>query len=315
MTEQPLVSVLMTTYNREQYLPEAIESVLASCYKNFELIIVDDNSNDGTLNIAKAYETKDKRIKVYVNENHLGDYANRNQAASYAGGKYLKFVDSDDYIYPEGLGVLVKIMEQFPDAGWGICSLKPTTYINRPYPFELTPKQAYEFSYLGPGLFSTPPLCVIIKREIFQKADGFINDRMVGDLELWHRLAQKHNVVLIQDGIVWNREHRHNTRESRDYRKYLNTYERIKINYLTHENCHLQSKQLKKIFKKRKIGLLNQAIYCLWKMNFRFSYGFLQLLVINFIYPKTKKSGEFKSVQPNLQKFKPRSYTPKINSK
>lgn len=221
MTEHPLVSVLMTTYNREQYLPEAIESVLASCYKNFELIIVDDNSNDGTLNIAKAYETKDKRIKVYVNENHLGDYANRNQAASYAGGKYLKFVDSDDYIYPEGLGVLVKIMEQFPDAGWGICSLKPTTYINRPYPFELTPKQAYEFSYLGPGLFSTPPLCVIIKREIFQKADGFINDRMVGDLELWHRLAQKHNVVLIQDGIVWNREHHHNNRESRDYRKYL----------------------------------------------------------------------------------------------
>ncbi len=88
MTEQPLVSVLMTPYNREQYLPEAIESVLDSCYKNFELIIVDDNSNDGTLNIAKAYETKDKRIKVYVNENHLGDYANRNQAASYAGGKY-----------------------------------------------------------------------------------------------------------------------------------------------------------------------------------------------------------------------------------
>ncbi len=62
MSEYPLVSVLMTTYNREQYLPEAIESVLSSCYKNFELIIVDDKSNDDTPNIAKAYELKDKRV-------------------------------------------------------------------------------------------------------------------------------------------------------------------------------------------------------------------------------------------------------------
>ncbi len=263
MTEYPLVSVLMTTYNREQFLPEAIESVLSSCYKNFELIIVDDKSNDGTPNIAKAYELKDKRIKVYINETHLGDYGNRNRAASYAGGKYLKFVDSDDYIYPEGLSVLVKTMERFQDAGWGICSLKPNTYINRPYPFELTPKQAYEFSYLGPGLFSTPPLCVIIKREVFERLGGFITHRMVGDLELWHRLGQKHNVVLMQDGIVWNREHHHQNRESRDYRKYLNTYERIKIDYLNHEDCHLQTEQVKEIFKKRKAGLLNQAIYYL----------------------------------------------------
>jgi len=304
----------MTTYNREQYLPEAIESVLTSCYENFELIIVDDNSDDGTVNIAKAYELKDRRVKVYSNENHLGDYANRNKAASYARGKYLKFVDSDDYIYPKGLSIMVKSMEEFPNAGWGICSLKQNTYINKPYPFELSPKQAYEFSYLGPGLFSTPPLCVIIKRDLFLNIGGFISHRMVGDLELWHRLGQKHNVVLMQDGIVWNREH-HNNRESKDYRKYLNTYERIKIHYLTHKNCHLQNEQVRKIFMQRKKGLLNQAIYYLWKMNFRFSYGFLQLLVINFIYPKTKKSGEFKSVQPNLQKFKPRSYTPKINSK
>jgi glycosyltransferase involved in cell wall biosynthesis len=290
MTEQPLVSVLMTTYNREQYLVEAIESILASCYKNFELIIVDDHSNNNTAGIAKAYELRDKRIKVYINATHLGDYANRNQAASYASGKYLKYVDSDDYIYPHGLSVLVNAMEEFPGAGWGICSLKPNTYINHPYPFELTPKKAYEFSYLGPGLFSTPPLCVIIKRDVFLKVGGFLPHRMVADLELWHRLAQKHNVVLMQDGIVWIRQHHHN-REMKDYRKYLNTYERIKINYLTHENCALQPEQVKKILKQRKKGLLNQVFYYLWKMNFRFSYGFLQLLVINFTHPKNKKSG------------------------
>ena len=64
----PLVSVLMTAYNREKYISEAIESVLASTYTNFELIIVDDCSTDNTLAIAKSYEKNDARIKVYLNE-------------------------------------------------------------------------------------------------------------------------------------------------------------------------------------------------------------------------------------------------------
>ena len=66
--DSPLVSVLMTAYNREKYIAEAIESVLASTYTNFELIIVDDCSTDKTVEIAKSYEVKDNRIKVYIND-------------------------------------------------------------------------------------------------------------------------------------------------------------------------------------------------------------------------------------------------------
>ncbi|MBN2662839.1 MAG: glycosyltransferase family 2 protein, partial [Bacteroidales bacterium] len=100
MQNNPFVSVLMTAYNREKYIAEAIESVIASTYQNWELIIVDDGSKDKTVEIAKQYEAKDPRIKVYINEKNLGDYPNRNKAASYAKGKYLKFVDADDLIYP-----------------------------------------------------------------------------------------------------------------------------------------------------------------------------------------------------------------------
>ena len=89
MNIQPLVSVLMTSYNRENYIAEAIESVLASTYKNFELIIVDDRSKDRTVEIARSYESKDDRVKVYINEKNLGDYPNRNKAASYAKGFYI----------------------------------------------------------------------------------------------------------------------------------------------------------------------------------------------------------------------------------
>ena len=89
----------MTAYNRQDYIAEAIESVLASTYKNFELIISDDCSSDQTLEIARGFALKDERIKVFVNEKNLGDYPNRNKAASYARGKYIQYIDSDDLLH------------------------------------------------------------------------------------------------------------------------------------------------------------------------------------------------------------------------
>lgn len=75
---RPLVSVLMTAYNRDKFIAEAIESVLASSFKDLELIIVDDCSTDKTLDIAKTFQQIDTRIKVFRNEENLGDYTNRN---------------------------------------------------------------------------------------------------------------------------------------------------------------------------------------------------------------------------------------------
>ena len=75
--------------------------MLASSYQDWELIIVDDVSTDTSAAIAKSYEKKDARIKVYVNEQtNLGDYPNRNKAASYAKGKYIKYLDADDIDIP-----------------------------------------------------------------------------------------------------------------------------------------------------------------------------------------------------------------------
>ena len=93
----------MTEFKRDNFIKEAIESVLNSTYQNFELIIVDDASTDQTVSIAKEFALRDQRIKVYVNDQNLGDYPNRNKAASYAIGKYIKYLDSDDRIKPAGL--------------------------------------------------------------------------------------------------------------------------------------------------------------------------------------------------------------------
>ncbi len=110
-TDTALVSILMTAYNRERYITEAIESVIGSTYQNWELIIVDDVSKDDTVSIAKSYAAEDARIKVHVNENNLGDYPNRNRAVSYASGEYIMFCDSDDKLFPERITKILSIIE------------------------------------------------------------------------------------------------------------------------------------------------------------------------------------------------------------
>ncbi len=203
--EQPLVSVLMTTYNREKYLAAAIESVLASTYENWELLVVDDQSKDSSVEIAQSYAAKDPRIKSIINEKNLGDYPNRNMAASLASGKYLKYVDADDMIYPTGLQVMVDSMEKFPEAGWGLSSLPQDKF--RMYPFMLTGREAYYRHYFEQQLFHKAPLSAIIRKDTFENVGGFTGRRYLGDFEMWHLLAINSPVVLMPQGVVWYREH------------------------------------------------------------------------------------------------------------
>ena len=243
----PLVSILMTAFNREKYIAFAIGSVLASTYSNFELIIVDDASTDETVKVAKEYAAKDERIKVYVNEKNLGDYPNRNKAASLATGKYLKYVDSDDYIYPNGLEIMVRNMEQFPAAGFGLCSLEPDS--EKPFPFMLHPKESYEYHFFGPGLFHKGPLTAIFLKSAFDEMDGFKEQRMISDTDMWHKIALKYPVVLMPRGIVWQRIHE--KQELTDAHEYILDEAKIKWNYLLDPECPLVNKQIRQIRKMR----------------------------------------------------------------
>lgn len=199
----PMVSVLMTSYNREQYVAEAIESVLTSTFKEFELIIVDDASTDGTVDIARKY-LSDPRVKVYVNEQNVGDYPNRNRAASIATGKYLKYCDSDDIIYPFGLEYMVETMERFPEAALGIG--RPPS-LEGPYPIQVQPEQAYREHFLGSGLLLAGPSGCIIRTEVFRALNGFSGKRFAGDTQMWLRIAEKYPVVKMMSDLIWWRIH------------------------------------------------------------------------------------------------------------
>jgi len=258
-TEKPLVSVLMTTYNREKYLTQAVESVLASTYSHFELIIVDDQSKDRSLEIAKELAMKDNRIKVVLNEKNLGDYPNRNKAASLAKGKYLKYVDADDLIYPVGLEVLVSGMERFPEAGFGLGSLPQDKF--RIFPFMLSPEEAYQRHYFKEQLFHKAPLSAIIRKDVFDATGGFTGRRYLGDFEMWHILAARFPVVLMPHGIVWYREHEEQEMQNNRTNlaipfKYLQCSEEM----INHENCPLNTEDRSKALQKIH---WNQARYIL----------------------------------------------------
>ncbi len=100
---QPLVSVIMPTYNAQRYLSESINSVIAQTYNNWELLITDDCSSDDTLTIAKKYAETDPRIKLFKQQQNQGAGAARNNSIMNANGKYIAFLDADDLWLPEKL--------------------------------------------------------------------------------------------------------------------------------------------------------------------------------------------------------------------
>lgn len=108
---QPLISVITPAYNAEKFIGETIESVLAQTYKNWEMIIVDDQSKDGTVACVEKYQQKDRRIKLVVLETNSGSAVARNKAMEIAEGRYIAFLDSDDLWLPEKLEVQLAFMQ------------------------------------------------------------------------------------------------------------------------------------------------------------------------------------------------------------
>tara|TARA_B100000941_G_scaffold91266_1_gene63239 strand:- start:4036 stop:4920 length:885 start_codon:yes stop_codon:yes gene_type:complete len=238
----------MTVYNRSLFIEESIKSVIKSSYKNWELIIVDDQSSDGSVAIAKQYEAINPRIKVFINKQNLGDYPNRNRAAIYAKGKYLKYLDSDDLIYTHGLEVMVNAMEKFPDAGFGFCAQKPEMTI--PYPFIVSQNQAYKQEFLGNGFFKTGPSGTIIRRDAFEAVGGLSRTRYVGDYDSWLKLSQRYSVVVMHPGLIWWRMHDgQEYKKGQGFEKYLKATTAVQLKYLFDEHCPLNASERKLAFK------------------------------------------------------------------
>ena len=114
----PLVSVIMSVYNGEKYLVQAIDSILNQTYQNFEFIIIDDCSTDNSSHILQEYAQKDSRIKIIKKEKNIGIKGfieNLNLGISIAKGKYIARMDADDISLPERFQKQVDFLENNPE--------------------------------------------------------------------------------------------------------------------------------------------------------------------------------------------------------
>ncbi len=110
--KEPLVSVIMSVYNTEEYLNKSISSVINQKYKNIEFIIINNGSTDCSLENIKFFIEKDSRIILINNEKNVLLSESRNQALDICNGKYVYIVDSDDYIESDTIDMCVKIAEK-----------------------------------------------------------------------------------------------------------------------------------------------------------------------------------------------------------
>lgn len=106
------ISVIIPIYNVEKYLAQCLDSVIQQSHKNLEILCIDNCSTDSSYEIAQEYAKKDPRITVVQNETNMGLPVSRNVGASMAQGKYLYFLDSDDWIEPDTLEVMVQTAEE-----------------------------------------------------------------------------------------------------------------------------------------------------------------------------------------------------------
>lgn len=110
---KPLISVVLSAYNAEKYIYEAIESILNQTYTNFELIIINDGSSDNTEEVILSF--KDPRIRYIKNKQNRGLIYSLNRGLSEAQGKYIARMDADDYSLPERFAKQVKFLEENSD--------------------------------------------------------------------------------------------------------------------------------------------------------------------------------------------------------
>ncbi|MBD5132890.1 MAG: glycosyltransferase [Clostridiales bacterium] len=109
---QPLVSVIVPVYNVEKYLARCLDSIVGQTYRNLEIILVNDGSTDRSGEICLQYAQSDPRIRLFTQENQ-GQSAARNVGLDHMKGEYIHFVDSDDYISPQIIEILLDKLLQY----------------------------------------------------------------------------------------------------------------------------------------------------------------------------------------------------------
>lgn len=193
----PKISVIMSTFNRANLLPRAIDSVLNQTFKDFEFIIINDGSEDETAEILKNYAQKDKRIIILDNNGHKGLVYGLNRALKIARGTYIARMDDDDRSLPERFECQINYLEEHPN----VTVVGTAVYLdNNNDPLEYTtagssdPKEANIISYIQ---VPTMQPTTLIRHDFIKKHHIRYNPKYPSaeDTHFWYLIARKGGII------------------------------------------------------------------------------------------------------------------------
>jgi glycosyltransferase involved in cell wall biosynthesis len=212
------VSVIIPAYNCARYVAEAIDSVLAQTYQDFEIVVVDDESTDDTGDVVRQYGD---RVR-YVRQNNRGPSGAKNTGIRASVGEYISTLDGDDLWMSQRLEMLVPLLEKQPELGfvYGDCYRIDET------PDRIQPRTAFEIhggaqrGWVLERLVMTnfvPSQSVVIRRSALDAVGLFDEAYRIGeDWDLWLRLAARYPVDFIPDVVAMRRQHGENITNNSD---------------------------------------------------------------------------------------------------
>ena len=264
--KKPQVSVIIPTYNRGWILKEAIDSVLAQDYKDFELIVVDDGSTDNTSEVLAPYGND---IRIFFQKNK-GVSAARNRGITEASGQYIAFLDSDDLWLPRKLSTQINFFNQMPDAL--ICQTEEIWIRNgrRVNPKKRHKKPSGMIFEPSLELCLVSPSAVMIRRSLFDRVGEFdVTLPACEDYDLWLRISCRFPVHLVDTPLIIKRGgHDDQLSSMKGLDKFrIKAIEKIiKSNLLSDDQCRAAVKTVKEkceIYAAgcRKRGRTEEALY------------------------------------------------------
>ena len=225
MNNEPLVSVVLTVYNRP-IVRGAIKSILEQTYENFEFIIVDNASTDNTVDVIKSFN--DDRIKLYVNDKNYGQTYSLNRGLKLAQGKYIARLDSDDISLPKRLEKEVDFLEKHPDyvfCGTWIQLISDDDRLGIIRRFPITNEGFRTCQYLACAAIHPT---IMMRKEILEKYKIEYDPNIViaEDYDMWRRLLLYGKGANIGEVLCYFRNGKHN-----DNKKYsaINKQETLEV--------------------------------------------------------------------------------------
>ena len=205
----PTISVIIPTYNREKYILRAVNSVLNQGFKDFELIIVDDASEDDTQTVIK--NISDHRVIYHQLKENRGGSGARNFGIEIARGKYIAFLDSDDEFFPELLDKYISIVETVTEKT-EVIYCYPIVYVegksDGTYFCDPPFIRGDVYHELLKGWCPNSTSLFFVKSEVF-KTIGLFDENLASleDFDLWIRISEKYQFEVLPEHLVKKHEH------------------------------------------------------------------------------------------------------------